>query len=89
MHLNEIKKKFPKAFKAYVEMLIEDCADQFEVVDNVLTVKVQHVDEEEYETTTTHTLAWRPSKTRKTMDVGAGWEPLEPQEEGEGRFVGK
>lgn len=73
MHLNEIKQRFPKAFKAYLEFLIEDCADDFFVEDNVLMVDV-HERDDEMSSHRTHTLAWRPSRKKGDMSVGAGWE---------------
>lgn len=69
MHLSEIKQRFPKAYAAYIELLVEDCPDDFEVVDGVLTVKTQPT-EPGVEGRRLH---WDETKTT-CMDIGAGWE---------------
>lgn len=34
LHLSALRTAYPKAFKAYVEMLIEDCQDTFDILPN-------------------------------------------------------
>jgi len=38
MHLSELEKINKKAYDRYVDMLIEDCADEFKIEDGKITV---------------------------------------------------
>jgi hypothetical protein len=37
MHLSQLKAIDPKAYQAYVDMLIEDCTDEFEIVHGTIS----------------------------------------------------
>lgn len=37
MNLSDLRKANPKAFQAYVDMLVEDCEDEFEIIHGVLS----------------------------------------------------
>lgn len=62
VHLSQLKALNPRAFKGFVEMLIEDCSAEFTVSDDG-TVTARDKGK---------TLRWNPKST--TMDVGSGWE---------------
>ena len=61
-HLSQLKKVDPRAYAGYLEMLVEDCADEFEMVGGKLTARMPDGT----------TLTWNPKST--AMDVGGGWE---------------
>lgn len=61
-HLSQLKAIDPRAYKGFVEMLVEDCTATFEVAgDGTITAKDRG-----------KKLTWNPNST--SMDVGGGWE---------------
>lgn len=69
-HLSRLQREHPQAFARYVEMLVEDCVDEFYYdADGELHVNVVPVP-----CSTGMTLTWNSNPRRVNMDIGSGWE---------------